>query len=264
MKKIMMIIVAFISFATHAQLSKSYTEKGNIFKIDVATKKITIDKSRTTIEISVYKNNKSLQSIDLKTGHYIGCSNNQNAISVENIEGKGWIISGLKSVCGNTNSEKTIYIFPKNDGYYSLEIDSKRKPIVKTENGNQLSIWYSYQEFGGGGTSTSYFVPRKLVIMDEENKITIKKGNVLKGLDEIDAEKLAHSLNFPNLFTAGILDHNPELLEFALKNYFKPEDKDWYAVHKIPTNKEEIDYVIIKLKALDALQKDFNKYPFMD
>ena len=175
----------------------------------------------------------------------------------------GWIITGMLSYCGIAAEAQTIFIIPNDDIYYAFVVKSKFDPIVVDVNKDTLSIWYSYQEWGGGGTGLSYFVPRKINVFKSDFwYIEIGRGNILNGIEKLKNSNAELRFDYVNLFTAAIIDVNPKLLEYAYSQYYKDKDEPFYLHHNLPTTKKEIDEIILELEKLNMINLELEKFGF--
>ena len=239
------LLIFFISGAV-AQIKPVTTESifqfdGNEYKIKVKVRDAANSSGHgQIISYSVYLNNKFIHPADWDGGSVTGCrypfTELQDNFTVSTLESDsisiGWIIS-TGGICGNTKSSKLVFIIPPHKRWGNLieyELLAKQEPLIRNNNG-KIEIWYIYQEWGRGGTSTSIFVPQKIII-DPSKKYKyeiISKGNVLNGILEIDTSEWGYYKNhFLNLYVAGLNDLNIELMEYSLNNLYNSDETDWY------------------------------------
>ena len=240
------LLIFFISGAV-AQIKPVTTESifqfdGNEYKIKVKVRDAANSSGHgQIISYSVYLNNKFIHPSEWDGGNITGCrypyTELKDNFSISTLEADnisiGWIIS-TGGICGNTKSSKLVFIIPPlksaYGNYLEYELLAKQEPIIRNNNG-KIEIWYIYQEWGRGGTSTSIFVPQKIII-DPSKKYKyeiISKGNVLNGILEIDTSEWGYYKNyFLNLYVAGLNDLNIELMEYSLNNLYNSDETDWY------------------------------------
>ncbi|MDG1324298.1 MAG: hypothetical protein P8P49_00930 [Opitutales bacterium] len=141
----------------------------------------------------------------------------------------GWMILGW-GICGNTMSRKVELILPSplSKSYFHKTLISKTTPSLNYLQDNRLEIWYFQQNWGNGNTSESFFVPRKLVIDQSFWGTHSFPGNIFKNIAwfEKNENDLGLKPGFLGLFTAGIQDLNPLLMQYALDNHYIESQKD--------------------------------------
>ena len=159
----------------------------------------------------------------------------------------GWMVLGW-GICGNTMSRKVELILPSplSKSYFHKTLTSKTTPSLNHLHDNRFEVWYFQQNWGNGNTSESFFVPRKLVIDQSFWGTNYYSGNIFKNIAwfEKDENDLGLKPGFLGLFTAGIQDLNPLLMQYALDNHFIESNKDWYAVHYKNPSRESLRVLI--------------------
>lgn len=162
----------------------------------------------------------------------------------------GWMVLGW-GICGNTMSKKVELILPSplSKSYFHKTFTSKTTPSINYLHDNRFEIWYFQQNWGNGNTSESFFVPRKLVIDQSFWGTNSYSGNIFKNIAwfEKDENDLGLKPGFLGLFTAGIQDLNPLLMQYALDNHYIDSNKDWYGVHYKDPSIENIRILINQL-----------------
>lgn len=234
------------------------------YSLKVVTKEVTTSMGlEQLISYSVYENKKFIHS-NSYGGRFFSCRQAKPKIEAINSEkGQvGWMIVGY-GICGNTVSHRVELVVPVKSMwggkslYMSKTIIAKETPkIVPKKNG--ADVWFYEQNWGNGGTASSIFVPRKLVIRKDNYSSIIKKGNVFQEIEILESQKSNEWLqpNFISLFVAGIEDANPKLMNYALENYYKIEDKQWYEVYVQNGDKEALIRLIEKVKGLRELYEE--------
>jgi len=163
----------------------------------------------------------------------------------------GWMITG-NEVCGNTKSLRAEIIIPdiQNEVFLKRTFISKVRPIQTNFTGG-VAFWFSSQNWGKGNTAQSFFTLQKFIIMLDRDSPIIRHGNILLDLKKYEKECTEKWLqpNFLSLFSAGIRDANPYLMQYALKNYYNQDDIEWYRAHfpdpSRKTMKQLIDRMIV-------------------
>ena len=172
----------------------------------------------------------------------------------------GWVLLG-GGVCGNTFSYKAEIIIPVESystTYYSYTLISKALPLIESLD-NEISIWYFEQNWGHGGTATSFFVPSKVTVSLNDDFFHFKKGNILNGIEFIEKLKSNEWFkSFLGFYIAGIRDVNPELMQYALDNYYTEEQKDRISVHLQHGDKKYLKQLIDKVRTTQELLKETN------
>lgn len=234
------------------------------YSLKVVTKEVTTSMGlEQLISYSVYENKKFIHS-NSYGGRFFSCRQAKPKIEAINSEkGQvGWMIIGY-GICGNTVSHRVELVVPVKSMwggkslYMSKTIIAKETPkIVPKKSG--ADVWFYEQNWGNGGTASSIFVPRKLVIRKDNYSSIIKKGNVFQEIEVLESQESNEWLqpNFISLFVAGIEDANPKLMNYALENYYKIEDKQWYEVYVQNGDKEALIRLIEKVKGLRELYEE--------
>lgn len=145
----------------------------------------------------------------------------------------GWMITG-NEVCGNTNSLRVEIIIPdiQNEVFLKRSFISKMRPVQTNFKGG-VAYWFSFQNWGNGNTAQSFFTLQKFIILLDGDSPIIRHGNILLDLKKYEKECTEKWLrpNFLSLFSSGIKDANPELMQYALVNYYNQDDIEWYRAH---------------------------------
>lgn len=257
-------LVLFSCFSLAKKNINTFTISEDTYSLKVASKEVTTSKGlEQLISYSVYENKKFIHSSSYG-GRFFSCRQDKPKIKAINSEkGQvGWMIVGY-GICGNTVSNRVELVIPvKNmwggkSVYVSETIIAKEVPkIVPKKNG--ADVWFYEQNWGKGGTASSIFVPRKLVILKDDYSSTIKKGDVFQDIEVLESLKSNEWLrpNFISLFVAGLEDANPQLMNYALENYYKTEDKAWYEVYVKNGTKEGLFRLIRKVEVLRDLYEE--------
>lgn len=248
--------------ATSVTAEYLYSVGEDKFQLKVNYKDVITDFGQE-LNYSVYKNNHIIYSRD-KRGQFFSCKPGPPGIEPVQSESRqiGWMIVGA-GICGNTFSYLVEIIVPINNPYVSnhgtylaKRFVSKDMPIV-TSYKEGLEVWYYQQNWGNGGTATSIFMPRKLLIKTDGYEPGIYKGNILNNIsfiENIEVNKWPEWLKpgFLGLFVAGLEDVNAPLMRYAIDNYYSESDKDWYENYFASGNKE---YVIDLVNRVENLRK---------
>jgi len=258
----------FVSFFTATIVYSSIIEstylQGDIkIKLKVSIHEVTTDRGQEDlISYSVYYGGNFIHGENYG-GRFFSCrlSIEPKIFPLHSKSGQiGWMIAG-SGICGNTHSYRVELVVPvqrfsgRNWSYMSKTIISKLIPSIVPKH-NAAIIWFFEQNWGHGGTSTSVFVPRKLVVLPAECKI--RKGNVLKDINYIEVNPPEKWLkpNFIGLFLAGIEDANPDLMEYAIQNFYQKEDSEWCEVFMEKGTKAHLQSLVNKVKATRQLYNE--------
>lgn len=233
----------------------SFTQGTNTFSMAVNLRPVrTSMGSRREVHYQVFRNSTQLFSRDGE-GRFLVCG--QDPLEVRPLgdgdRQTGWIILG-GGICGNTLSDRAevVAVDAADDELLTKGFICKVPPVVKpTRRG--FDIWFYQQNWGNGGTSTSIFVPEKWTLVLDEYE-GFYRVNLLEGIETLsEFEPDWLKPKFINLFVAGIRDANPELMEYALRKYYHPEEIEWYEVYVADGHKEHLEKLIERTKELRAL-----------
>lgn len=267
----LLLTFVLISFA-HANIQKSEFKSGqDTYSIQAVSKWITSPGTFNNLRIdyTVRKNGKTIHSTPGQGGVLLSCSYGRinddknlpkDSLKIIKVDGNpvGWWVSGF-SVCGNTTSLRTQFVLPipQKAEYGYFEINPKTLPVV-TKNKNDYEIWFIYQEWGNGGTAGSFFVPRRIVFEDSQYLKFKSIGIDPKIWPSFDDD--FHFKNFPSIYVSGVLDKDPEVMKFALDNYFKTDadSKNWYEWSGVPVTKEKAVKEIEAMSELKSTLSSFN------
>lgn len=204
---------------------------------------------------SIYKNGKLINSSKDGGGIFSSCRYKPPSVfPIKSTKSQiGWMLIG-GGICGNTSSYNIELIVPKGKQYYSETFISKFIPTIQPLS-NGASVWYYQQNWGHGGTASSFLEPKKLTIDLTGDFSLLRKGNLLKDIKQLEkASKQPPS--FLGLFVAGIRDVNPDLMQYALDNLYSLEEKEQISVHLKKADKDYLQSLINKIKTTEELLVD--------
>ena len=267
LKIIIFIISIFIFKISYAQTwsyEKINNEREGLtfkdeYKIDDISHKIII-KHKKFMNMNYYYSfdlfidNKKMEWSSDDNNKLIGCGNEfGNELQLKRLLAKegniiGWIVDGLGSICGNTYSKRTyLIILNENKSIQKFKIDSKSGVIFNTINLTDTEIWYYTQHWGNSATAGSFFIPRKKILRFEPNykkKYYLSQGNILTNISKLNDFKIDYLYpNYVGLFYAGILDLSPNLINYAFKNYYVKDSKEYYEIQNTPLTSDKIKEV---------------------
>jgi hypothetical protein len=260
-KKTILLLLIFIPLLCNAGQNRHSFETGSdTFEIKYKVKGVTTSRGvKDLVLYSVYKNGNFVHSHKEDGGRFFSCrSKKPDVIPVKTTKNQiGWMLIG-GGICGNTSSYKVELIIPVESGlttYYTKTFTSKVLPLIQPLK-NGLSIWYYEQNWGRGGTATSFYVPNKIVVDLSEDVFNFKKGDILKNIEVLEKSESPEWLrSFLGFFVAGLRDVNPELMQYALDNHYTLKQQGWIAVHFDKADKEYLQQIIHKVKVTKDLLK---------
>jgi hypothetical protein len=170
----------------------------------------------------------------------------------------GWMILG-NEVCGNTNSLSVEIIIPdiQNEVFLKRSFISKVRPVQTNFTGG-VAFWFSSQNWGKGNTAQSFFTLQKFIIMHDGDSPIIRHGNILVDLQKYEKECTEKWLrpNFLSLFSSGIRDANPYLMQYALENYYNRDDIQWYKAHFPDPSRKTMKKLIDRMTVTRELNEE--------
>lgn len=249
----------FLSFLGNAEQNDTMYKFGNdTFEIKYKVKDVTTTSgSMDLVLYSIFKNGKFIHSDKDDGGRLFGCKYKSPKIMPINTTDRqiGWMLV-VGGICGNTFSYKVELIVPVESyepKYYAKTFSSKDLPILEPSK-DKLSILYFEQNWGRGGTSTSFYVPNKIEFNLKDDYPRIKKGNVLTSINTLEKYNSEQSmLSFLGIFIAGIRDVNPELMQYALDKYYSDDQKDWISIHFEKSDKSTFQKLIQQVRVTQNL-----------
>ena len=261
MKKFILLLFFLVPILVNANQNQHIFKTGsNIFELKYKVKGVTTSSGAQDLVLySIYRNGKFVHAEKEDGGRFFSCRYKKPEIfPVKTIKKQiGWMLVG-GGICGNTSSFKVELIIPVESystTYYTKTLVSKESPLIQpTQNG--FSIWYYEQNWGRGGTATSFYVPSKVVVDLNDDFFSFKKGDILKDVQVLEKSESPKWLrSFLGFFVAGIRDVNPELMEYALSNLYSREQKDWIATHFDNADKKYLQEIVHKVKVTKELLK---------
>jgi hypothetical protein len=131
--------------------------------------------------------------------------------------GPGWIVHVPESA-GSAMSLHACVVTPRENSYDTLVIGTK-DPLVQRVTARGVDLWGSYQEWGGGGTSTSVFVPFRIHVGPG-----IAPRREPLPSDALVCVDSVGMMGFAGVFIGGMRERNPDLMRDALDRLFvEPE-----------------------------------------
>jgi hypothetical protein len=264
MKIIIISITLFISQLAFANAKNEFNIDQDEYSIKLSSKEVTTSMGLEYLtRYSVYENGRFVHS-GAYGGRFFSCRKDKPQVKpIKSETGQiGWIIIGY-GICGNTVSNNIELVIPVKEMwgsqtlYMNKTFISKQEPILKpTKNGAE--VWFYEQNWGNGGTATSIFVPRKLLVSKKDYSSSIRKGDILENIDFLESRSTSDWLkpHFISLFVAGIEDANPQLMSYAINKYYKKEDKEWYEVFVKDGSIQGVRTVLDQVKSLRSLYED--------
>jgi len=205
----------------------------------------------TKVSYSVFRNNVFMHPTTTTGGSVYGCHMTPPESVLWRKLGKpqiGWMLI-LSDICGNTNSYKVLVVVPQEDLFASYEFTSKQIPIVWSNEGVEISIWSSYQEWGNTGTSGSFFVP-------ELREVDFIDGITCPPLpsDVRDWPKELPYRSFLGDYYAGLRSLNADVMRSALDAY-NEIGFDRLELHGLPKSKKGLTELANKIEPMHELKK---------
>ncbi len=262
------VLLDSLTFEKPAHTMKStYENRFGEFTIQIEAKTVTtgvFGYPSTKVLYSVYRDGDFLHPNSLDGGCVIGgdmITPTEVILVSLGKEGTevGWVI-GLDGISGNTFSYMMTLVVPTFDSlnwkYHSVTFLAKEELLLVPEE-DGLEVWSQYQEWGGGGTAVSFFVPQLRRIRIDE------RGAAQVFLDRLppDYKKwppLEYS-SFLGLYLAGVSNLNPELMESSL-DLFEPDDAPICRIHGLPEDKKGLKRLIDGVRQSRTLLSRFRNF----
>ena len=175
-------------------------------------------------EPSSYYSYDPAQSLLISNGCYRGWDGSKGIQKIS-ADGDtfGWIIY-YPGICGNTFSYSAEIIIPLEEesmisstpSFITESMTTKSKDLLYNKNGNKIDIYYTFQDWGAGGTAWSQFIPRKKSYDRDKPWLGIYNAPIT--IDDI--ENVLGRKNFMTAYMSGFYNLNPELMQHALDNYY--------------------------------------------
>lgn len=266
---VLIIFLAAIVIAPQS-IESSYSTNEGDFKLQVSWKEATSAMGQEmVVRYNVHKDQKFVHGKP-GAGRFISCGKRPPTIEPILFEEEqiGWMIVG-SGICGNTYSHKVEIVLPQrwqsdSPRYSSTTVMSNGIPQVVANSG-WVEIWYYEQHWGGGGTSSSFYMPRKIRVKPVRSMRTAK-GNVRTNLEflEENSDNEWPRPSFLGLFSAGLEDANPPLMQYALDHYYQEIDEEWYSVHFESGSKEYLSSLVQRIEKVQELYQEIDSVVFWD
>jgi hypothetical protein len=176
------------------------------------------------VRFTVRRDGKFVHSSSLDGGRLAGMKlsfGNRSEVVVEDLlpeAGAGWIISVAEST-GNACSRRACIITPGVYDTYEAVVISTKSCLTQRVVEEGVELGGVYQEWGGGGTSTSVYVPFRLLVCSG--------GPVTRRpLSSDQADCADPEVWFAGIFIAGMRERNPDLMQSALDRLFVEQEPD--------------------------------------
>jgi hypothetical protein len=136
--------------------------------------------------------------------------------------GPGWILSVAEST-GNGSAIRACVVVPSRHGgdRYETTVVTAKAGLRQVPAAGGVELWGAYQEWGGGGTSTSVFVPFRLLVRPDA-AVCVEPLRGSPG----DVVPLVPDFGWRAVFIAGLRERNPDLMQGALDGRDPAEDEE--------------------------------------
>ena len=260
MKKLSFILLLFTLTSLHAKtITNIFNDRNTEYKLELNYEKVNPKQDEgLLLTYKVYRENKLLETTKRKEP-FTSCRDydTPKIFPLKSTEKQlGWMIEA-NGICGNTHSYRYEVIFPNNDyqygaKYYHQSFISKEYPLI-APNEYGVELFYYQQEWGNGGTATSYFVPHNIDYSPYDH-VKLKEVDILKKIPFLEKNVQEEWLKprFLGLFKAGLDSKNLPLMHHTIENYYDPNMMEWYKVHYSNPTKENL------LKKIEQTKEKLN------
>ncbi len=264
---IVLIVSVLFSQVPDTEPAKAFTVGADTYSLTTRSREVSLRDvygwRQQLVLYSVYKNEKFLHPSRIDGGRFFSCPFDRT-VEIKNIFSEerqiGWMLVG-GGICGNTFSYRIELIIPETSEhspeYHQFTFITKVIPnLIPTEKG--AKVCFFEQNWGGGGTATSFYVPKKLEIDVTRGRADIRKGDVFENLDYFEWESGtpgSGTKTFLGPFVAGLEAKYPDLMRYALQ-YYDNDDRDWYDVHFKDGSLEGMKSLVTKVEALRSLHEE--------
>ncbi|CAM4237843.1 hypothetical protein [Pseudoalteromonas byunsanensis] len=257
-------IAIFFSHLSIASIEDNFTIGEDKYSIKISSTEVTTATGQAQlIRYSVYENGQFVHSSSTG-GRFFSCRKDKPAVkAIQSAQGNiGWMIVGY-GICGNTLSNNIELVIPAKNLwggktlYLNKTFIAKETPhLIPTIEGAE--VWFHQQNWGNGGTATSIFVPRKLLISKQTGNFSISKGDVFENISTLESMAKDSWLkpNFISLFVAGIEDANPPLMQYAIDKYYQKEMQTWYEVYVQDGSFTGVNSLVKQVEVIRSLYHD--------
>lgn len=170
----------------------------------------------------------------------------------------GWVVS-TGGICGNTFSfREQLVVVPETAtwNYFTRTFMPKSSPLVESEGDGRLSVTYVYQEWVGGGTAESFFVPVRLLVDIRTWGAAIEDSPLPSDLAEWPKlEEFCCDLR--SYVVAGINTLDPAIIQAAVQRW-TPQDGEALAIAGLPQNKDDLLRLADGLEMSGAAIRNFH------
>ncbi len=222
---------------------------GSVYTLRTSTREVTLaHNDGCLIHYTVRRDGKVVHPRDWDGGRLVGCSYNRCETDLHRVKPfpdaktpRGWVIT-VGAWCGNTHGKRHRIVLPpikERGAYRELTIRSKAGLTLRhaTEG---LEIWGSDQDWGDGGTSTSIFVPFRVLLNDrgEDSRPPLPADPKAWPKLEIDSGAFGW-------FVAGLDTWNAAVMRAALARWGDLEKhEDWLRGFGLPSKRAKLEALI--------------------
>jgi hypothetical protein len=214
------------------------------------------------MHFSVYRNDTVLLPLKLDGGILLGGTSGRNRpieseVNIQVLEGVGWQVK-LGAIRGSTFSDYYTFILPSGPAsmdYLQSTFIAKYAPTIRRK-GDTIEIWSCYQEWGGGGTAFSFFVPELRIISRENGRVRLNQQPLPS--DSSLWPELEYVGPFGK-FVAGLSQLNPELMD-SVNRDFNSDDTELLRYHELPLTPEGRQQLIETVRRAATLRKQYDRF----
>ncbi|MBT4689975.1 MAG: hypothetical protein HOB72_17995 [Rhodospirillaceae bacterium] len=183
-------------------------------------------KDSTKVSYTVYAGADILYPRTLDSGTFIGCRDTPP----ERVDwwriGKpqiGWLLN-LSSICAMSRSHKSLIVVPYktehgfSSKYVTADFVTKEWPVLKVVENGDVHVWSSYQNWNGGTTAGSFYVPEfRVISRTMDGKYWVRCPRLPQDVSQWPHE-LPHR-GFIGDFYAGLNRLNAKVMKSVLETY---------------------------------------------
>ncbi len=234
----------------------TYKLQTKVIRSKSKNKNLGRDRDDQILEILYSKNNKNIACKGLSDGDLRGC-NISTAVKSINLNNQfiGWNLA-FPIACGASRYHAMTLVvqvrWPLAKDWAEecrLFLVSSKMNIAIDQVNSFMRIWYTAEE----GAGASEYYPTKIMLLPLGDEQPNSHKNLPNDFNKWPKFEYSAHNYFPEVYMAGYLDRNDEVMIEAVKQLFDPKDVENYKYLNLPTTQKDAVDAAKAMKLLDDI-----------